>query len=784
MTTLIAGTCLALGIGVNAGVFSVVEAALLRPLPFSDPARLLLVQTVNDQNGTPVGLSPDAYDFFAHETDAFTGTAAAQPAEFDLSGDGVPERVSGALVTPGFFAVLGVDMVAGRAFGGAGDEVGAPQVAVISERLWRSRFGADPAVVGTDVRLDGSAYRIVGVCPGDARYPPQADIWTPLDLDVYQGVARTNGFLSVLARVRSDVSSETAVEQATRAGADFKRRNPEWIADRFTAGSVREPQVATVRPVLLVVMVGVGILLAMACLNVASLLLVQARRDAATLALRAALGANPGRLVLEESTRHVLLGVVGAGVGVAAAVPLVGGLTSLAVIDVPGFRVGMDLRVLGFTAGLALLVSVAVGILPALAAARTAPGGLIDRSRGGSGGRGARRLQNAVVGGQVAMGTFLLVAAWAVGAQVVRMQNADPGFRVDDVLTARIGAPDARFPDLEARVLFLTQVTDRLSSLPGVRSVGGASSTHIGDPEVFWSFSIEDQPPTDAADMHAALGRMALPGYIETMGIDVLAGRPILASDRDGAEPVVVVNEAFQDAYWPGQSALGKRIKRRTYDSPFPWLRVVGVVENVREHDLSTPLGPTIYFPYAQHYTPAGGTVTLVLRTAAGAASADAVRRAVMAVDPDAAVFRILTMRERITESLGQRRLGATLMAAFGALGLILSLVGVYGVVSESVTRRTRELGVRLALGATPVEVVRTTLLGAGALAVLGVVTGGLALAAVAPQGARLLPGLTVGASKVAGVAAVLILAVLAAALGPALRAARTDVVRALVAEG
>ena len=781
-TSALAGACLALGIGVNAAVFSVVEAALLRPLPFADPDRLLLVQAVNDQNGTPVGLSPDAFEFFARSGDAFAGTAAAQPAELDLSGDGVPERVGAARVTDGWFDVLGVTMRAGRAFGGMGEPAAGRQEAVISERLWRSRFGADPAIVGKDVRLDGRAHRIVGVASRDARYPPEADVWTPLALDAYQGVARTNGFLSVLARVRPGVTRAQAEEEVARAGAAFERLHPEWIADRFTAGSLRDPQVRAVRPVLLVVLVGVTLLLAMACLNVASLFLVQAHRDARAVALRAALGARPRRLLLEEGVRHLTLALAGAALGVVAALPLVRSLASRAVIDVPGFHVGLDVRVVLFTGLLALVASTAVGVLPALAVARVHPAALVMGERVGGEGRGARRLQAAVVVGQVGLGIVLLIGGWATGAQVARLQRVDPGFRVDGVLTARIGAADDRFPDLEARVLFLGGVLDRLRALPGVLSVGAASATQVGDPEVYWSFSIEDQPPADEAGMHAALGRMAFPGYLETMGIDVVEGRGIEWTDREGSEPVVVVNEAFARAYWPGGSALGKRIKRRTWDSPFPWLRVVGVVEDAREHDLSQPYGPTLYFPYAQHFTPAGGTVTLVMRTdGARRPSVEALRRAVAAEDADAAVFRIRTMEERLEESLGQRRLGAILMASFGVLGFLLSLVGVYGVVSESVTRRVRELGVRMALGATPGRVVAATLTRAVALAVVGVAAGGLAAVAILPLVSRALPGVEVSGTTVAALGAVMVLAVAAAALAPALRAARTDVVRALV---
>ncbi len=465
--------------------------------------------------------------------------------------------------------------------------------------------------------------------------------------------------------------------------------------------------------------------------------------------------------------RHVLLTLAGAVSGVLVALPLVRALVSLTVIDLPGFHVALDGRVVLFTAVVALAATVSVGLLPALRAARAAPAGLVDRGRGGTEGRGARRLQNAVVVGQVGLGIVLLVGAWATGAQVARLQRVDPGFQVDDVLTARIGAPDARFPDLEARVVFLTGVLDRLRSLPGVVSVGAASATHVGDPEVFWSFSIQDQPPASEAAMHAALGRMVLPGYLETMGIDVLEGRGVAAWDREDGEPVVVVNKAFEEAYWPGGSALGKRIKRRTYDSAFPWLRVVGVVEDVREHDVSQPFGPTIYFPYAQHFTPAGGTVTIVLRTGEGRGlSADVLRRSVMAEDPDAAVFRIMTMGERLDESLGQRRLGAVLMGAFGVLGLLLSLVGVYGVVSQNVARRVRELGIRLALGATPRGVVRTTLLRATALAGVGVSAGSLVLVALLPRGARLLPGLDVGVPTIAAAGGLMIVAVVGG--GPA----------------
>ncbi len=560
--------------------------------------------------------------------------------------------------------------------------------------------------------------------------------------------------------------------------------NPRWIATRFTATSLREPQVATVRPVLLAVGVSVVVLLAMACLNVASLMLIQARRDTRMMALRAAVGADPGRLVAEEAVRHALLTLGSGALGVVVSIPLVRLLVSYAVIDVPGFAVELNLRVILFAGALALLVTLAVGLLPALAVARAAPAELLDRARGSTSGRLGRRLHNGVVAGQVAMGAFLLVAAWAMTAHVARLQRGDPGYRVDDILTARIGASDARFPDLDARVRFVDAVTERLGALPGVVSVGATSSTHVGDLEVYWSFSIEDRPPTDASEQRSALGRMVDAGYLETMGIGVLEGRGIEPGDRADAEPVVVVNRAFADTYWPGERALGKRIKRRTWDSPFPWLRVVGVVEDVREHDLAQPFVPTIYFPYAQHFTPSGSIVTLVLRTSGEPGRlANGVRRAVAGVDPNAAVFRVLTMRERLGESLGQRRLGAVLLGSFGVLGLVLSLVGIYGVVSEAVARRRREVGVRVALGATPSRVLRAILGQAALLALVGTGAASLAIHLVTPGAERLFPGLTIGGPRMATVCALLTGAVLVAALVPALRAARTDVVRVLTEE-
>ena len=783
--TLVAGASLATGIGLNAGTYSVLRGVLLKPLPFGEPDRLMLISSASiDGQDRLGGVAAIAYRFLQQENTTLSHVAAAAPREFDLSGDGVPERVSGAQVTASFLGTLGLQPALGAGFEARGDVARGLSMALISNRLWGSRYASDPGVIGKPIRLDGSAYTIVGVMPPEARFPATADLWVPLDIDAMDEGAQRNGSLFVLGRASPNVTPVAATEEIVALGSRYKALNPEWLGAGLEVSDVREPQVRQVRPILLILMTAVGLLLGMTCLNVANLFLVQGQREFREISLRKALGGDGRRIVRQEFVRYALLSVVAGIVGTLLGIPLMRIVVPLAGIEVVGFEVGVDVSVLLLTGAVAIACSVLIGLLPTIAALKVAPSTALTGSRGSSSGRHAVRVYGALVCGQVAIGVLLLAAASSVILHLRQLENLDPGFNTDDVLTARVGLPAARYPTVAAREAFLSELETELEKLPGVASAASTSSLHFGDFQVFWSFSIEDQPPERMSDFDVALGRLVTPGYFETMGIQLLEGRVLERLDGDGSEPVVVVSKAFARTYWPTESAVGKRIKRRTYDSPFPWLRIVGVVEDVRDRDMGEPYQPTIYFPYGQMDTPAAQNMSLALASTGSPANlGNEVRSVVGRMDPDAAVFRVGTMRSRIDESLGKRALGAILLGAFGGLGLLLSLLGVYGVVSEVATRRQREMGIRMALGANRTGVFGRLVGFAAVLGLIGAVTGCIGTYFVVPRAASMLPGLEVPAWIVAMGAFALLMTTVLASIGPALVVSRGALTRTMVAE-
>jgi putative ABC transport system permease protein len=777
----------ALGVGANTAIFSVVNAMLLRPLPYADAGRLVAVWQDHRTLGreqpewqTP----PDLFDL-RKSNRTFEGIVGQSGWGATLTTDAEPVRVPGAAVSHDYFAVLGVPVAQGRGFTAEEDVPDAPRVVVITHRFWNARLGGRPNVLGTTVRINDFPWTIVGVLPQDFR-DPLADpgIYRPLRLAPDGPCGRGCYTLRAVGRLKPGVSLDQAHADVAsimrRLGEQFPQTNKNvgaWIVP------LREQLVGDVRPALLALLGAVGFVLLIACVNVANLLLARATARGREVAVRTALGAGRDRLVRQLLTESLVLAALGGAVGL-----LLGAWgTRLVVARLPEgmdafYRVTVDARVVAFTLALSALAALVFGLGPALMASGGGVAGLLRAGgRGASAGRRARRVRDALVVGEVALALVLLTGAGLMMRSFVARQRVEPGFRPEQLLLAGVQLPARYQPNTAETAAFFDQLFDRLRRDPRVRAVATSTETPLqgGDGDI--SFQVEGRP---AERPPAAWTRFVSADYLRTMGIRVVAGRGITDADGRGAPPVGIVSETFAKRYWPGESAVGKRILTSSLgggDSSWA-ITVVGVANDVRFDALDAPGKVELYVPVAQA---ARRNTTLVLRADADAAAlAPLVRRELAAIDRTVPVGFAETMEDRMRNTLAMPRLYASLFAVFAGAALALAAIGIYGVIAYAVERRTRELGVRLALGARTEDVRRLVVTQGMAPVVVGVVVG-LAGALSAAQALRsLLFG--VGATDPATFAATtlfLVVVALAAAYLPARRATRVAPTEALRAE-
>jgi putative ABC transport system permease protein len=778
---------LALGIGANSAIFSMVNAVLLRPLPFEEPDRLVKLSQTWEGRTTGV-YSPQNFLDVASAASDFESLAAIDGGGVTLTGSGAPARLEGAGVSAAFFDVLRVRPILGRGFAAGENEPGHTKVVVLGHRLWRERFGADPAAVGRTIQLNREPHLVVGVAPPGFTYPDGAEVWTPIEYDaVFRTKSRGAWYLGVIGRLQPGVPVTHAREEVRTIAARLAREYPD--ADEGVGGTVtslHEAMVGESRPALLVLLGAVGLVLLIACVNVANLLLARAAARESELAVRTALGAGRGRLLRQLLTESVLLAVLGGAAGVLFAALSMDTLLGLQPAGVQRLgEVRVDRTVLAFAAGLSVLTAILFGSAPALQLMRRATAqSLREGGRGLLGGRG-HRLRGGLVVGQMALAMVLLAGAGLLIRSFSQLRRVDPGFRAGSALTFRISLPESAYRDESRRAAFFEELLTRLGALPGVRSAGAVLGLPMNGTRFSFSFEVKGRPPLPPAKQPSMEARVASPEYFRTMGIPVLRGRGLERGDTASSRQVVVLSEAAVRRFFPGEDPLGQWITigwGRPEGRPKAGGEVVGIVGDVKDLGLAVENPPEIYLPHAQLPIE---SMDVVLRTALSPRSlAPAVEATVHDLDPELPIARTATLEEIVARSISEPRFYVVLLGAFAATALFLAALGIFGVMSYAVVQRSREIGIRVALGAHPAHLRRMVLGQALLLAVAGVGLGLLGSLALSRAIAGLLFDLSpTDPATLAGVALLLTAIALLASYLPARRATRVDPLTALRSE-
>ncbi len=788
----VAVATLALGIGATAAVFSVVNGVLLRPLPYPEPERLVLVWESNPERGWKrFSTSPANFRDWREQDRAFEqlGAYSFVNSGYYLRGDR-PERVRSAEVTVEVFQALAAEPVVGRLFEAGEDQEGAERVVLLSFGLWQRRFGGDRGIVGRTIELDGLDHTVVGVMPAAVRFPNDPDLWVPLVFRPEHLENRIVRWVRGIGRLREGVTLAQAgagmAAIAHRLEVDYPEANEGFgvILD-----TLHEYLVGDVRPALLVLLGAVGFVLAIACANVANLMLNRAAARQREFALRSALGARSWRLARQLLTESLLLGLLGGGLGLLLAQLGVRLLLIAAPSHLPRLdAIAVDGRVLGVTLLLAITTGLAFGLAPVLQVRRLAVSGVLkEGGRGSTAGGSQASLRSLLVVSEVSLALVLLVGAGLMIRSFSAMTEVDPGFYPDRVLTLQIGLPETRYATAPERVTLLRQLLERVDALPGVTAVGAVNALPLSGTEFKWDFLIEGRPPHSLKELPAAEYRIVSPDYFRAMGLTLLDGRYFENRDDRDAPRVAIVNQAMASRFWPGEKVLGRRITIGTvagsFDRDLPIsAQIVGVVGDVRHFGLTQAARPEMYVPFPVNPAPFD-FLFLAIRTEGGEQHTTlpaAVENEIRGLDRDLAIYDVRTVEQRLRASVSQARSNMAFLGAFAAIALLLASVGIYGVVSYAVGQRTHEIGIRLSLGARPRDILRMVLGQGARLAAVGLAVGLALVIVLTLVLTRLWSGLffEVDAADPATILMVLPLlaaVVLVASLVPARRAARVD---------
>jgi putative ABC transport system permease protein len=783
---------LALGIGANTAIFSVVDGVLLRPLPFPDSESLYRVHMgagKNNRYDDPI--SYPQYRDLLEQSRTLESIGGWVDGDANLSGGAAAERVLTRIALPSLLPTLRVQPALGRNFLPDETIAGRNRVALISHGLWQRQFAAETGAIGKSIRLDGVDHQIIGVLPRGFQLENPIDVWTPLDTTAAGIQVRNAHFLSVVARIRPGATPSAIAADldliAKRQSDAFPEMFPPSFGFAFRARPFLDAMVRDVRLPLMVLLAAVGFVLVITCANVANLLLARAAAREREMAIRTALGASRGRLVRQLLTESLLLSVLGGGLGVIFASWGVDALIALSPESLPRVaEIALDLRVLLFTGLVAIGTGIAFGLVPAIAESRPhLHDALKDGMFGTSSSRG--RLRQGLVVGEVAICLVLLVGAGLMLRSFVRLREVDPGFRPDHAVTFRVSLPAAdgsvTEQDRQRHVDFYARATARLRELPGVSAAGAASAVPLDGITRGRLIDVEGYVRRDSADMPSAQNRQATPGWFAAVGIPLVSGRVIQDSDTAVAPRVVVVNQAFVRRFFADGRAIGKRIRLGKLTREFPWATIVGVIGDVRGYGLDVPPRPEMYWPVAQSgTTPA---LAIVVRTLGDPrAMLGPVRAAMTALDRTQPIFGLQTVEQLVAASMGQRRFTLTLMLVFGVLALALAAVGIYGVMAYTVAQRTREIGIRVALGARPAAVLGMVVRNGMRLVAIGTAIGGAAALMLTSAASSLLYGVSsADPATYVGITTVLAAVALVATLLPARRAMRVDPMRALRTE-
>jgi putative ABC transport system permease protein len=778
---------LAVGIGGAVAIFSAVYAVLYRPLPLSDADRLVVPVSVNAERDIQRGSVPFAdYADWREQGDVFEAVAVFSPTQVDLAGGDAPERIAGVQVSAGYFDAVQVQPLAGRVLVPSDHDADATRVAIIGDGLWRRRFGSDPAIAGRQIRLAGTVVTIAGVVPAERMWPSDLDVWLPMRPTLFNDDVRTRRdnmiFLSV-ARLRQDVSLDTARTRletiAERVARDHPSSRTGWTTRPIP---LREYIVdPTLRLGMLVLLGGVGLVLVIACVNLANLLLARGADRAGEVGLRSALGASRPRLIRQLMTEALVLAAAGGAAGFAVAALLLQGLRTAAPDDLPMIdRIALDGVALAAAAALTLATALLFGLLPALATSAFAPAdALRERGRTAGSGRRAGRVRDALVVAQIALAIVLLIGAGLMIRSFGHLLRVDPGVDVERLLSGRVALPGARYPDEALRAQFYERLTESLAGSPGVEAAAATSYLPAGARGFGLGrvFLLEGQPEPPATSDHPALWNVVTPEYFRTVGMRLLRGRAFTRADAESSRPVMIINLTMAKRVFGNADPIGRRM--RSWRDENLLREIVGVVSDVRYDGLADDDRSLVFVPHAQN---AWGSLTVVVRARGNpGALAETLRREVARLDPDVAVARIATLSSMAAASIAPQRFGALLLALFAAAAVILAGIGVYGVMSYAVAQRRQELGVRLALGASPRNLFALVVGRGLALAAIGGTVGVVAGLAASPLMQGLLSGVEPRdpATLVLVPALLAVVAVLACAV-PARRAARIEPLEAL----
>lgn len=720
--TAIAVITLSLGIGANTAMFSLINAVILRPLPYRDPERLV---TILHDGAKPV--APANYFDLAAQSQSFEAIAAAQWWEPNLTGRDQPEHLRALQLTGQMFQVLGVNCELGRTFNADEDQPGRNHVVVLSHRLWQRRFGSDPNVVGQQVSFDGESYTVIGVMPPEFRFAPfwatNAELWSPLNLAA-RANDRAGQSLRVFARLKPGVTRSAAQAEVATIFNRLAEVYPEANKGlALNVDSLHEQAVGKTRPALMILFGAVVFVLLIACANVANLMMTRATSRQKEIAVRTALGASSYRIARQLLTETVLIALIGGVVGLLLSLAGLKTLLYLGPETLPRLEtISLDLTTLGFTFGLSLLTGVLFGLAPVLQARRwNWHASLKDSTRGSSTGRNRVNARRLLVVSEVALALMLVIGGGLMIRSFAHLRAVDPGFSAENVLTMTISTAGSAHSTPPQRIAFFTELLQRVDALPGVQAASAINHLPLSGDVWTLPFNIEGRAAPQPGEKQGAVYRIVRPDYFRTMGATLLKGRDFTARDNDSSPAVVIINDTLARRYWPNEDPLGKRIQVGD-DGPNP-REIVGVVKAVKQNQWTGEPAPEMYLPHLQ--SPAPRALTLVVRGAGDPlALVGSVENQVWSIDKNLPVSEIRTMQEVVAGSIEQHRFNLFLLGLFALVALLLAMVGIYGVMSESVAARTQEIGIRMALGARRVDVLTMVVRQGMVLATIGIAIG------------------------------------------------------------
>lgn len=782
--TLVALFTLALGIGANTAIFSLVNGLLLRPLPFGNPERIVMVwQDYRERNGRDKEwTSPDTFFDWRDQNHSFESISVLD-GWLPTINDGEPEQIPGAAVTYNMFSVLGVSPAIGRTFVAEEDKPNARRVVILSDGLWKRRFGGERNVIGKDILINGEKYSVIGVMPPKFEFPmePTAQMWTPMQVDSTNSCGRDCITLRSIARLKQGVSLAQAQSDMNLVAQRMQRQYPEQYRNvGITLVPLHQELTEEIRAPLLVLLAAVGLVLLITCANVANLLLVRASSRKSEIAIRSALGAGKSRLTRQLITENMLLALIGGALGIFLGVIGIDILIKLLPEDLPiiGIRnVAIDFRVLIFTLAISVSTGLIFGLIPLLQLKDPKIGESLKEGGRNRVGAGSSRVRNFFVVSEVAFALMLLIGAALLMKSFLRLMNVNPGFQAENVLTMQLNLPDSRYAEQQQIKDFYAQLLEKVKSLPGVLKAGTTNALPLGGSYTDTTFLIQGQSSEQRKDQSVWF-QLISKEYLQTMGIRLLKGRYFSDQDDFDAPRVVIVTETFARRYFPDGNVLGKRLNFNNPQNPV-WREIIGVSSDVKQFGLNRETPIAIYLHEKQSASP---FVTLAVRTSVNPLNlASEIRSQVWSIDKNLAVSNVQTMEQVVVKTVNTPRITLSLIAAFAAAALLLAALGLYGVVSYSAAQRTNEIGIRMALGAGENHVLRMVVGQGMALAGIGVAIGLIGAFALTRLMSKLLFGVSATDPLIFfTIAGLLALIALIASYIPALRASKIDPVIAL----